>query len=258
MPALLSRRVDNPESWLALKLKYPLYGHVVAISEAIRQVLIARGVAAGKITTVHDAINPEGYQHPSTRADFASEFGVQADGLILGVVAQLIRRKGHQFLFEAFARIAERHPAAQLVVFGQGPLEQELKALANLLGIAHRLHFAGFRDDLPRWLGCLDLLTHPALIEGMGVSLLQASAAGVAIVASRTGGIPEAVADGLTGLLVSPGDSAALATALDQLLTDHAMRRRLGAAGPAYIETYFTAQQMAMRNREVYRQLTGR
>ncbi|MGV2481583.1 UNVERIFIED_CONTAM: glycosyltransferase, partial [Salmonella enterica subsp. enterica serovar Weltevreden] len=84
---------------------------------------------------------------------------------------------------------------------------------------------AGFRKDLPRWLGCLDLLVHPALMEGLGVSLLQASAAGVPIIASRAGGMPEAVRDGVNGLLVPPGDVAPLRLALQEMLADPAERR---------------------------------
>jgi glycosyltransferase involved in cell wall biosynthesis len=116
---------------------------------------------------------------------------------------------------------------------------------------------AGFRDDLSQILPCLDLLAHPATMEGLGVSLLQASAAGVPIVASRAGGISEAVRDGVNGLLVPPGDAAALGAALSRLLADADLRRRLGAAGRILIRDEFSADVMIEGNLSVYRELVA-
>lgn len=117
------------------------------------------------------------------------------------------------------------------------------------------IRFAGFRTDLPRWLGGLDILVHPADMEGLGVSLLQASAAAVPIVTSRAGGLPEAVADGVSGLLIPPGDVAALTAALARLLDDAGLRRRLGEAGRARILAEFSVDAMVEGNLAVYRRL---
>jgi glycosyltransferase involved in cell wall biosynthesis len=136
-------------------------------------------------------------------------------------------------------------------------LEAELLGQIAALGLAGRVHLAGFRDDLDNLLGCLDLLVHPATMEGLGVSLLKASSAGVPILASSAGGIPEAVRDGVNGILVPPGDAAALATALGQLLADPALRRRLGEGGRELMRREFSTDAMVEGNLAVYRELLG-
>jgi glycosyltransferase involved in cell wall biosynthesis len=143
-------------------------------------------------------------------------------------------------------------------VFGRGALSESLPALAALHGLQHRVRFAGFRSDLELWIGSLDVLVHPAYTEGLANVCLQAAAAGVPCIGSRVGGIPEAIADGVTGLLVPVGDAAALAAAIDRLLSDAPLRQRLGAAGPAYVESDFTPPAMAAGNRAVYRRVLGR
>ena len=121
--------------------------------------------------------------------------------------------------------------------------------------MSDRVALAGFRDDLQRILPCLDLVVHPALMEGMGVSLLQASCAGVPIVASRVGGIPEAVHEGVTGVLVSPNDASALAEAIIDLLKAPERRKAMGRSGRQWVETYFSEDRMVEGNLSVYQHL---
>ena len=253
VPCVLSRRVDNPESRLAVALKYRLYDHVITISEGIRQVLLAEGLAPDKVSCVRSAVDATPYLAPVDPAAFRDEFGLRPDALVAGVVAQLIPRKGHRYLLAVLPGLLARHPRLQVLIFGQGPLEAELRAAVDTRGLGGAVHFAGFRHDLPRWLGGLDLLVHPADMEGLGVSLLQASAAAVPIVTSRAGGLPEAVLDGVTGLLCPPGDEAALAAAIDRLAGDPALRARLGAAGRARILAEFSIDAMVDGNLAIYR-----
>jgi glycosyltransferase involved in cell wall biosynthesis len=258
VPCVLSRRVDNPESRLAVALKYRLYDHVITISEGIRQVLLSEGLAPAKVSCVRSAVDATPYLAPVDRAAFCAEFGLPADALVAGVVAQLIPRKGHRYLLAALPALLARHPRLQVLIFGQGPLEAELRAEVEAAGLAGAVHFTGFRHDLPRWLGGLDLLVHPADMEGLGVSLLQASAAAVPIVTSRAGGLPEAVQDGVTGILCPPGDVAALGAAIDRLAGDPALRARYGAAGRARILAEFSIDAMVDGNLRIYRQVLGR
>jgi glycosyltransferase involved in cell wall biosynthesis len=231
VPVIHTRRVDNPEPRLAVALKYRLHDRVVAISEAIGRVLVSEGLPPAKLRVVRSAVDWESWARPGDCAAVAGRLGVPADAVLIGVVAQLIPRKGHRFLLEALPPLLARQPAIRVVFFGRGALEDELRRTIAATGLDGVVRLAGFRDDLPDILPCLDLLVHPATMEGLGVSLLQAASAGVPIVASVAGGIPEAVRDGENGLLVPPGDVPALREAVGALLADPARRRALGQGG---------------------------
>lgn len=255
IPVVLSRRVDNREApWLA-RWKYRRYDRVVCISQGIAEVLKSEGVDASCIRVVRSAVVAEPWTHPESRAAFGAEFDVPENVLLIGVVAQLIERKGHRVLFEALRQLTAGLPPFVVVIFGQGPMRETLEAEAQVSPLSGHVRFAGFRQDLARWMGCLDLLIHPALMEGLGVSLLQASAAGVPIIASRAGGIPEAVHDGINGVLVPPGDASALAGVLDSLLRNPGWRQQLGASGRQLATTEFSIDAMVEGNLRVYREL---
>jgi glycosyltransferase involved in cell wall biosynthesis len=255
VPVIHSRRQDNPESRLAVALKYRLHDRVIAISEAIGQILLSEGLPADKLRCVPDAveITPR-VDHPD-QAWFRKTFEIPEGAPVLGVVAQLIERKGHAVLLEAMPKILAQIPETRVLFFGKGPLDDTLKSAIGEKGLEPRVMLAGFREDLERVLPCLDIVVHPAHREGMGVSLLQASLAEVPIVATAVGGIPEAVKDGVTGVLVPSKDPGRLADAILQLLKDPERRHQLGRAGRQLVENGFSADRMVEGNLAVYREL---
>ena len=252
---LLSRRVDNPESALAIALKYRLYDHVITISEAIRGVLTDQGVAPERLTCVHSAVEPEPWQNPASRDALVSEFALQPDTKVIGMAAQFIRRKGHDVLLDALPQVLDQHPQLQVLLFGKGREQERIQQRVQTDGLTHNVVFAGFRDDLPEWFGALDLLVHPALAEGLGVALLQGAAAGVPMVACDAGGIGEIVIDRQTGRLVAPGDAGALATAILDVLGDTAQSEGYVAGARARLAEQFSVDAMTEGNLAVYRQL---
>lgn len=253
VPALITRRVDNPEPrWLA-RLKYGAAARVIAISDAIRQVLLEAGVPPSRIVTVRSSVDAARFSGPCDRDYFAAALGVPADARTIGVVAQLIPRKGHRYLLDILPPLLAADGRLYVLFFGRGPLEASLREQVAAPQYHGRVRLAGFRDDLPRLLGCLDVLVHPADMEGLGVSLLQAAAAGVPIIATRAGGMPEAVADGHNGLLVPPGDRDALRHALQRLLEDDALRASLGAGGRQRVAENFSPEVMVEATLRLYR-----
>lgn len=252
VPCVLSRRVDNPEARWVVELKYRLYDHVITISEGIRQVLLSEGLASNRCTSVRDAIDAQPYLREYDKTAFKANLGLADDTVLAGTVAQLIRRKGHRHLLAALPQVLTRHPKLQVLIFGRGPLEAELRQAITDQGLADQVRLLGFRDDLPAVLGCLDLLVHPADMEGLGVSLLQASAARVPIIATRAGGMPEAVRDGQNGLLIAPGDVAGLSAAMNRLLDDAPLRQRMGQAGRQLVLDEFSIDAMCEGNLAVY------
>lgn len=257
VPVVHSRRQDNPEARLVVALKYRLHDRVIAISDGIAEVLLSEGLSAQKLRVVRDAVDATPFLHAADRAWFAREFGLDSDGPFIGVVAQLIPRKGHRYLLEAIPPLLASFPGLKVLFFGKGPMETELRQRIDLQGLRQHVHLVGFRDDLPRILPCLDLFVHPALKEGLGVSLLQASSAGLPIVASRAGGIPEAVRDGVSGILVDPAHSVMLGQAINTLLSDSDLRLCMGAAGRELVQREFSANHMVEGNLAVYRELVG-
>lgn len=252
IPAVLTRRVDSPDMPLIGTLKYLAYERVVAISSAVRAQLEKQGVPPAKLATIRSSVTAANCAPVWSREQFLAAFNVEPGQRTVAIVAQLIPRKGHALFLKAWPLIRDQCPDARLLIFGSGPLEAELKSRTGWGGTTT---FCGFRPDLREFLGHLDLLVHPALHEGLGVSLLEAQAAGVAIVAFAAGGIPEVVADGETGLLVPPGDTAALAAAVIRLLGDPNLRQAFGAAGANRVRSRFGPLQMVDSYLALYRQV---
>lgn len=255
-PVVISRRVDNPEiAWVA-KMKYGLCHQIITISEAIRQVLITTGIAEEKITCVRSAVVPNRFVPKIPRSEFLQEMGLAQDSLVVAVVAQLIERKNHIGLLRALAEANDRLPAnTQVLFFGQGPLRDNLQNAVVNLNLENRVHFVGFRDDLNEFIGHLDLLVHPAKMEGLGVSLIEAAATGVPIIGNPAGGIPEIVRHGENGLLVDCTNPASLGDALCDLCNDQQARSQMGEAGRQLVEKEFSIDAMVDGNLAVYRKL---
>lgn len=252
---VLSRRVDNPESRLQVWLKYGLYDRVIAISQGIMHVLLQEGVPENKLVCVPSGVDVAAFKQAGDTDWFRKEFHLDQRDVPVGVIAQFIPRKGHLDLLRALPEILREHPRTRLLLFGQGPLRPRIEREVAHLDLGHAVRFAGFRTDMEEILPCLRLAVHPARWEGLGVSLLQAAAAGVPIVASRAGGIPEIVRHRENGLLVPPGDSNALARAVCDLLSDTDGALRLGQSGQRIAEEEFSLQQMIRGNLQVYREL---
>jgi glycosyltransferase involved in cell wall biosynthesis len=258
VPVILTRRVDNPEPrWLA-RLRYGACDRVVTISEGIRAVLASEGVPDHKLCCVHSAVDAEHYRPGSDQAWFERSFDLPPDARPIGMIAQFIERKGHRTLLAAVPRILDAHPDVRFLLFGQGPLRGEIEQRIAQAGLDDQVRLAGFRDDLHRVIPNLELVVHPARMEGLGVSLLQAAACSVPIVAARVGGIPEVVRDGKNGLLVPPADAAALATAVNQLLSAPDRARALGDRGREIVLSEFSIPAMVAGNLAVYGQVLGR
>jgi glycosyltransferase involved in cell wall biosynthesis len=258
IPAVLTRRVDSPEGRLA-RWKYRHYDRVIAISEAIRRQLTGAGVPERCITVIPSAVDAMACTPAWTRAQLNAEFGINPGAMPVACVAQFIPRKGHATLLDAWPAVAAAVPGAQLLLFGAGPLEAQIRRRAAdpLLGQSVRL--AGFRPALREFLGRMELVVHPAEREGLGLAVLEAQAAGVPVVACRAGGVPEILRDGETGLLVPAGDATALATAIVALLRDPARRRAMGEAARAGAGR-FAPQRMIEAHLTLYQSLldTGR
>ena len=252
VPAIVSRRVDNTEMRLMAALRYRPFRKIIAISEAIAAVLRDHDVDADRIEVIRSAVDTTRLGKPVDRDAFRKEFGLPKDATIIGAAGQLIPRKGHRYLLQASADLRHKHPAIRLIIFGEGHLNNQLRAQAASLGLGEVVQFAGFREDLDDFMGAFDIFAHPALAEGLGVATLKAAAAGVPVIGFNAGGLPEAVVDGETGILVSPENVEELRAAIATLIDDDDLRHRMGAAGQQRMQSEFSIDTMADKHDEFY------
>lgn len=253
-PAVLTRRVTNPEPGWAVPVKYRLYDRVITISRAIADGLREVGVPEDKIRLVHSAV-PAAAADGWSRERFLQEFNLPADAIVVGMAAQFIRRKGHDVLMRALPALRVTHPDLRFLLFGKGPLFGDVRRQVEAAFLDDRVTLTGYREDLREFIGCLDLLVHPALDEGLGVVLLEAAAAGVPVVATPVGGVPEIVRDGENGLLVPPDDPPALARAVHTLIDDACRRETMAEAGRTIVDREFSVRAMVDGNLAVYREI---
>jgi glycosyltransferase involved in cell wall biosynthesis len=225
---------------------------MVAVSRDIRRYLADDlGVRPDALETIYNGIAaaavPEGEGRRLRR-----ELGLAPGQPVIGTVGNLFPVKGHTYLLQAMAGLAPRHPDLVLLLVGRPLLRQQLEAEARALGVAGRVRFLGFRDDVQALLDAMDVFVLPSLSEGLSLSLLEAMAAGLPVVATAVGGNPELVREGETGYLVPPRDPAALASAIGRLLVDRASAQAFGAAGRRRVLEEFSAERMVERYEALY------
>jgi glycosyltransferase involved in cell wall biosynthesis len=200
-----------------------------------------------------DADRPAGEEPAAVR----QRLGIPPDARVVMVVAKLTEQKGHAVLLRAIDPLLERDPQLHLVVVGDGPLGDALRAQAAALASGERVHFLGERSDARDLLGAADLFVLPSLWEGLPIALLEAMAAGLPVVATAVSGTREVVVDGVTGILVPPGDEESLTAALDRLVTDRAAAGQMGSEGRRRVAAEFSGSRLAQRHAALYAAATG-
>jgi glycosyltransferase involved in cell wall biosynthesis len=258
IPIIFSCRNIDPPSAFERRFKFPRFNEFVAISSAVKDMLLRNGIPADKIHYVPDGVDTRKFRPGPDPAWFREEFGVGEADVVIGVVASLVPSKGHSVLFDALPAVFDKHPKLRVLIFGQGYLEAQLKRRVKDAGWDQRVSFFGFRRDMDRVMPNLTLLAHPSWKEGLSVALLEAASSGVPIVASRAGGIPEVVRDGVNGRLVEPGDSQGFASAISDLLDRTDGLAKMGAEGRRLMESSFSIDRMVEGNYRVYEAMMAR
>ena len=239
---------------LQLRLLARRVGRFIAVSRDIATGLVDDfGWPADRIEVIHNAVEAGRFVAPA-RASLRDLLTEGGDRAVVLVPARLNEQKGHSFLLRAAAQL----PEAVFVLAGDGPIRDTLEAQAAELGVERRIRFLGYRSDIPQLLAASDLVALPSLYEGSSVAILEAMAAGRAVVASAIGGTDELIEDGKTGILVPPGEVDPLAAALRRLLDDPELRRSIADAARRRVERDFNAAAMAGRVEKVYDRLLVR
>ena len=225
---------------------------VVTTGEMLREQLVRHnGLDPSRVESIPTGIDASRYG-AIARDDARRELGLPIDAPIVGIVATLRSWKGHRHLLDAIARLADRR--ALLVVVGDGPQREALDRHVAALGLGARVRLAGQQRDVAPWLAALDVFALPSTAnEGVPQALLQAMFSGIACVTTTAGAIPEVARDGDTALVVPPGDPDVLAHAIDRLLADPALRKRLADAARAFVAPRFGLPTMLDRMEAAFR-----
>lgn len=249
------RLSDAPPSWKRQAVN-PLLGRfsgaVVAVSCELREYMVRARFPRRRVRVIHNGIDPGAVVTADERLRARRALGFAAGTPVIATVARLDPVKDLLTLLNAVALVRRTLPEARLVIAGDGRERATLEARAAAPDLHGAVTFIGMRSDVRRLLPAADVYANSSISEGVSITILEAMAASVPVVATRAGGTPEVVQDGETGVLVPSRDPARLAAALLTLTTDPAGRRHIGAAGRRRLEAAFTLQRMAADYQRLY------
>lgn len=248
----VSRRVDFP---IRSRLKYNSFDvHYIAVSEAIKRVMADGGISPQKMDVVRSCIDLDRLDN-AVISDVRAEFSIGKDIIIIGNIAHMADHKGQIYLIRAANIIKNKYQNIKFIIVGDGGLRSRLELEAHKLGLNDILIFTGFRKDVISFLAAFDIFAFPSHLEGLGTSLLDAMAMRKPIVSTTAGGIPEAVKNGINGILVPPKDPESFAKALLSLIENRALRLKYGNAGRTLVEEKFTVDKMVEGTISFYKKI---
>lgn len=245
----LKRRMVNP--FLSM-----LGGTVCAVSGNLRDHMIAEGFPARRVRVVYNGIDPGRRATGIERTVARATLGLAHDAFVIGTVGRLDPVKNLPAMLAAHRRVVERHPQAHAVIVGDGTERAALEKAAVDLGVAHAVTFAGYRADVRQLMPAFDVYVNTSSYEGVSLTILEAMAAGVPVVATRVGGNPEVVIDQETGFLVTPNPQL-IADALSRLFSSPRERRLMGDAGRWRVTRNFSIARMVNDYANLYFDLSN-
>ncbi|MDI3461621.1 MAG: hypothetical protein OJF50_000442 [Nitrospira sp.] len=216
-----------------------------------------RQTGATDVVCIRNGIELNAMPNRSMRSAVRKAFGVTDDVCLIGSVGRLTPVKGFPHLIKAVQLMTEQGLCVKLWLIGDGIMNQELRRLAQDLGVAEQVVIVGHREDTYELLQAMDMFVLPSLHEGIPMALLEAMAVGLPVIATRVGGIPEVIEDHVSGILVEPGDPGGIELTCRRLMNDAASAERLGQAARARVEERFSSGAMAAEVANVYRRLVG-
>jgi len=252
-----SRRVDfHLQSHAFSQWKYRQVDGFIAASHAIKEILVQDRIPAGRIAVVHDGIDVEKIERRPA-VDLHAEYWLPHGVPVIVNVGALVGHKGQKFLIDAMPQVLREVPDAHLIIFGEGDLRAPLERQVKSLSLSKRVLLPGFREDVLSLMKSADLFVMSSVTEGLGSAVLDAMAMGLAVVGTTAGGIPEAVVTDVTGELVAPADSKALAAAMVKLLKNADRRRSYGDAGRQRVADHFGVDRLVDGTLECYRRFSS-
>ncbi len=250
---LRTRHVETP---ISSNFPYRYLCHaLITTGENIRDIFIDNyKLPKDRVISIPTGVDLEFFSPDVSGESVRRGLGIGKDAPLLGHVGIFRGKKGHRFFLEACCIIKESFPHACFLIVGEGPIEKHIREWVKELSLENEVIFTGFRDDINEVIASLDVLVMSSVAEGVPQVISQALAMEKGVVASAIGGIPELIRDGLTGLLVSPEDSRAIAEACLKLLKDKALSLRMGQAGRKLVKEKFSLETMLDKIESLYQE----
>lgn len=256
-PVIISRRVDFPVSSNPLsrwKYNHPSIKRILCVSQAILDITAPAIRDKSKLTVVHSGIDLHKYDQHSGARKLISELSLKEEAKIVGNLSALADHKDYPTFIRTAAKVIAVDPSVHFIIAGKGNEESRITKMISDLNLHANVHMLGFRDDIVEVMKSLDVFLITSVTEGLGTIVLEAFAAGVPVVATRAGGIPEMVEDGVTGLLAPIGDADALAAATMRILNDPDLGKQLSHNASQKVQE-FSYQATAEKTLSIYRNL---
>jgi glycosyltransferase involved in cell wall biosynthesis len=248
----------RPKRILANRLLLERRDRVVGVGQAVRQALIRNeGIPADRVGVIYNGIDTTAFASPaaSDRQAARIEMGVEADAFVILLVARLDYLKDHATAVRTVKRLAQEQPKARLVLVGEGPEHAKIQELVEQEQLGAQVRFLGLRKNVAQLLGGADVFLLTSISEGIPLTVIEAMATGIPVVATRVGGVPEVIEDGQTGWLAPSGDDRALAGHLLCLANDVQLRMDMGRRGQERARRMFSESQMHARYHSLYREM---
>jgi len=256
--AIFSWETVSAPEWLIKRRLWPYRftirycDRIISVSQATAKFLVEkRGVPENKVVVIPYGVNDKEYVMGSGKA-VRKSLGLNVDDFIIGTVGRLHPQKGHKYLFEAAKILVQQYPQVRFLLVGDGEIKQELEDLVKNMNLQSNVLFLGYCTNVKDLLKAFDIFTLPSLYEGLPNAVLEAMAVGKPVVASAVDGILEAVVNGVTGLLVSPGNPEELKDAFIKLINNRELAKQMGENGRKRVENVFLLDKQVEAFQNLY------
>jgi glycosyltransferase involved in cell wall biosynthesis len=226
---------------------------MVTVSEDLKnQMIMSNGIDKKKVLVIHNGIDTEKLYRPESRERTRRALGIKGDDFVIGNIARMVSLKNHRFLINVFKELREDLPGLRLTLIGDGPLKGELEAYAKNMKLTDAIQFLGERKDIGELLSVFDLFVLPSLTEGISMTLIEAMAAGVPIVASRVGGTPEIIENNRTGSVIPLDEPSKWVKEIKSIIKDDQKRKDMAETAKYEVKKRFSLNSMVDRYEKVY------